>query len=230
MIPSPCRGFTLLFTVRLQVHSRPSLRPRIRIDGQSSSQTLPCSIHHRLMEGWLLTRHPWRLGTTFRGDRRTVSVKKSDGHYLGQCSPHQQPLQHDVLGPCSQWKPDHCGGTRQAQGGWLATHSFCVSHYEQGTSSSQKQEILFGQYGINYNALPERFRKGSVLYRQEATSSVETPAAGGGDTPNRESIAVSSPAPPRRSRRETVVEHCDIIGPAFWSSRRSILGEQPSPE
>ncbi|CAG7847741.1 tRNA(His) guanylyltransferase; AltName: Full=tRNA-histidine guanylyltransferase [Serendipita indica DSM 11827] len=100
----------------------------------------------------------------------------------------------------------------------------------KGTSSSQKQEILFGQFGINYNALPERFRKGSVLYRQEATASVETPAAGVDNTPGQGSITATSIVPPRRPRREIVVEHCDIIGPAFWSSRPSILGGQPSPE
>jgi tRNA(His) guanylyltransferase len=33
--------------------------------------------------------------------------------------------------------------------------------------SSQKHEILFSQFGINYNALPSRFRKGSVLVREK---------------------------------------------------------------
>lgn len=33
----------------------------------------------------------------------------------------------------------------------------------QGTFASDKNEMLFSQFGINYNNLPEIFRKGSVL-------------------------------------------------------------------
>lgn len=34
-----------------------------------------------------------------------------------------------------------------------------------GTVSSDKNEILFKRFGINYNNEPEIFKKGSVLYR-----------------------------------------------------------------
>lgn len=37
----------------------------------------------------------------------------------------------------------------------------------QGTVSTQKHEMLFSRFGINYNDLPPRFRKGSVLVREE---------------------------------------------------------------
>lgn len=33
--------------------------------------------------------------------------------------------------------------------------------------SKTKHEILFSRFGINYTKLPERFRKGSVLVREE---------------------------------------------------------------
>ena len=33
----------------------------------------------------------------------------------------------------------------------------------QGTASSDKNEILFSEYNINYNNLPQMYRKGSVL-------------------------------------------------------------------
>ena len=36
----------------------------------------------------------------------------------------------------------------------------------QGTVSSDKNEILFKRFGINYNNEPEMFKKGSVVYRQ----------------------------------------------------------------
>ena len=37
--------------------------------------------------------------------------------------------------------------------------------FMQGTVSSDKQEILFSRYHINYNNEPEIFKKGSVVYR-----------------------------------------------------------------
>ena len=33
--------------------------------------------------------------------------------------------------------------------------------------SSQKQEILFSRFGINYNDLPRQFRKGSTIVRDK---------------------------------------------------------------
>lgn len=35
----------------------------------------------------------------------------------------------------------------------------------QGTFSSDKNEILFSRFGINYNNEPEIFKKGSVIFR-----------------------------------------------------------------
>jgi hypothetical protein len=37
----------------------------------------------------------------------------------------------------------------------------------QGTLSSQKQEILFSQFGINYNNLEPMYRKGSLVIWEE---------------------------------------------------------------
>ncbi|ETW82030.1 hypothetical protein HETIRDRAFT_384464 [Heterobasidion irregulare TC 32-1] len=37
----------------------------------------------------------------------------------------------------------------------------------RGTVSGQKHEILFSRFNVNYNALPARFRKGSVMVREE---------------------------------------------------------------
>ncbi|KAF2107539.1 Thg1 C terminal domain-containing protein [Lophiotrema nucula] len=43
-----------------------------------------------------------------------------------------------------------------------------------GTVSSDKNEILFSRFGINYNNEPEIFKKGSVLYRDYAPSSIQS--------------------------------------------------------
>jgi tRNA(His) 5'-end guanylyltransferase len=37
---------------------------------------------------------------------------------------------------------------------------------EKGTSSGAKHELLFSQFGVNYNDVDERFRKGSVIVRE----------------------------------------------------------------
>jgi tRNA(His) 5'-end guanylyltransferase len=36
----------------------------------------------------------------------------------------------------------------------------------KGTFSNDKNEILFSQFGINYNNEPEQFKKGTTLYRK----------------------------------------------------------------
>jgi tRNA(His) 5'-end guanylyltransferase len=42
-----------------------------------------------------------------------------------------------------------------------------ASSFTQGTFSSDKHEMLFQRFGINYNALPARYRKGSMVIRVE---------------------------------------------------------------
>jgi tRNA(His) guanylyltransferase len=75
------------------------------------------------------------------------------------------------------------------------------------TDSGQKNEILF-KLGINYNELPEMFRKGSIITR-ELIDSVEVSKYSG-----QEII---------RKRKSIVVQHCDLIKDEFWDARPSIL-------
>src|ERR1700749_1976206 len=42
----------------------------------------------------------------------------------------------------------------------------------QGTTSSQKHEILHGTFGVNYNSTDSRFRKGSILRRRSETHDI----------------------------------------------------------
>ncbi|KAK8850597.1 hypothetical protein IAR55_004516 [Kwoniella newhampshirensis] len=46
----------------------------------------------------------------------------------------------------------------------------------QGTDSKDKNEILFSQYGINYNNVPAMYRKGSVCVREHPSSHASTSA------------------------------------------------------
>ncbi|KIM33978.1 hypothetical protein M408DRAFT_60379 [Serendipita vermifera MAFF 305830] len=91
----------------------------------------------------------------------------------------------------------------------------------KGTISSQKQEILFSRFQINYNTLPDRFRKGSVLYRQEEITGIGAQVID--DIVQADEIQKKQGT--SRSRKVVVVEHCDIIGRSFWEDHASILGE-----
>lgn len=42
---------------------------------------------------------------------------------------------------------------------------FLANSQFQGTLAADKNEILFSQFGINYNNEPEMFKKGSVVFR-----------------------------------------------------------------
>ncbi|TPX47029.1 hypothetical protein SeLEV6574_g02884 [Synchytrium endobioticum] len=76
------------------------------------------------------------------------------------------------------------------------------------TDSAAKNQLLFSQYNINYNNLPEIYRKGSVLVRKvhkvtEASKSLQHEVI--------------------RDRPVVVLDHCDIIGDHFWITNPQIL-------
>ncbi|KAH8100807.1 Thg1 C terminal domain-containing protein [Cristinia sonorae] len=74
----------------------------------------------------------------------------------------------------------------------------------KGTVSKQKNEMLYSRFGINYNDLPLRYRKGTTLVREKATSEN---TLDGREKPS----------------SEVVVLHCDIIKDEFWDGRRHLL-------
>ncbi|KAI0749384.1 tRNAHis guanylyltransferase [Daedaleopsis nitida] len=102
----------------------------------------------------------------------------------------------------------------------------------RGTVSSQKHEILFSRFGVNYNELPARFRKGSVLVREEVNTedepakTIEEASANEVSTES-ESKAMGKQTTRKKARIRTTVElyHCDIIGDEFWEARPNILAD-----
>ncbi|TFK84082.1 tRNAHis guanylyltransferase [Polyporus arcularius HHB13444] len=102
----------------------------------------------------------------------------------------------------------------------------------RGTVSSQKHEMLYSRFGINYNELPARFRKGSVLVREEVSDTTEARSG-----PETDKAAASDPGEPvptsgkkaqkKKPRVRTTVElyHCDIIGDEFWDCRQNLLAD-----
>ncbi|KAJ2780340.1 tRNA-histidine guanylyltransferase 1-like [Coemansia javaensis] len=78
----------------------------------------------------------------------------------------------------------------------------------KGTLAKDKNELLFSEFGINYNDEPEIFKKGSVVVRGTAP------------------VDVADPSGAVVQRQKPVVQtlHCDIIRDAFWDARPEILG------
>ncbi|KAL4766654.1 tRNA guanylyltransferase [Aspergillus foveolatus] len=100
----------------------------------------------------------------------------------------------------------------------------------KGTLSSDKNEILFKRFGINYNNEEEIYKKGSVVYRQyqlEERKPLQTPEEEG--PPVQGNISKSQQEKLRKLRRkaQVVVEHVDIIKDEFWERRPWILSGKP---
>ena len=83
---------------------------------------------------------------------------------------------------------------------------FCRQAQEslKGTVSSEKNELLFHDFGINYNNEPQYYRKGTTLLRK-------------------------SVADENGKMKKTVVPYVDdIIGDRFWRENPEILGLKKS--
>ena len=69
----------------------------------------------------------------------------------------------------------------------------------KGTFSADKNEILFAEFGVNYNELAEIYRKGSTIIWNENKSE------------------------DGRKRKVLKLLTCDIIGDSFWEDHASYL-------
>ncbi|KAJ2233072.1 tRNA-histidine guanylyltransferase 1-like [Coemansia sp. RSA 485] len=79
-----------------------------------------------------------------------------------------------------------------------------------GTLSKDKNELLFSEFGINYNDEPEIYKKGSVVIREEVLVDVV-------DKQGNMS---------KRTKTVVAILHCDIIKDAFWNKHPEVLGEK----
>lgn len=100
----------------------------------------------------------------------------------------------------------------------------------KGTLSSDKNEILFKQFGMNYNNEPPICRKGSIIYRaySRQQNGIAESEDGVSDAAKRKKADPNSKTQVEKERKkrmkaEIVVEHVDIIGDAFWDARPYIL-------
>lgn len=78
----------------------------------------------------------------------------------------------------------------------------------KGTLAPEKNELLFQQFGINYNTLPAIFRKGSCVFRDSVEEIVKL---------NEDGTST------KRSRKKVIVDHSDLFGTTFWNKHKDIL-------
>jgi tRNA(His) guanylyltransferase len=113
----------------------------------------------------------------------------------------------------------------------------------QGTVSSDKNEILFSRYGINYNNEPELFKKGSVVFREyELENTEKINGNESRDVKQNSELEPSTEVPEEaavlsktraekmrkaRAKARVVVEHIDIHKDEFWAKRPWILSGGP---
>lgn len=85
-----------------------------------------------------------------------------------------------------------------------------------GTLSAEKNEILFKDFGINYNNESEMFKKGTTFVREI----IDFPLNKYNENPNKETLARLL----KRSKKTQIKEYnCDIIKEKFWNERPYIL-------
>ena len=111
----------------------------------------------------------------------------------------------------------------------------------QGTVASDKHEILFSNFKINYNNEAEMFKKGALLYRQPdpPTNVHDKPMDPSQTASKADSVSADDDAKlpshrknPKKPGRGTsviktsvVVDHVDIIQEKFWSEKPWLLSE-----
>jgi tRNA(His) guanylyltransferase len=76
------------------------------------------------------------------------------------------------------------------------------------TVSSQKHELLFSEFGINYNDEPAQYRRGSILMYQDVTVPVTDSRTG---------------ELKERRTRQLQMSHDDLIGDEFWDTHPELF-------
>lgn len=90
-----------------------------------------------------------------------------------------------------------------------------------GTLSGDKNEILFSQFGINYNEEPEIYRKGTVLVKKPRPARLPRKAY----IKSKEQVE-QSPGKLEENEDHIMEMHCDIIGDKFWNDYPHLMGVQ----
>lgn len=94
----------------------------------------------------------------------------------------------------------------------------------KGTLSSDKNEMLFQEFNINYNNLPEIYRKGTILIRSKESLETKHLNSTYPSPPSKSSVSFSNSLDhgPKMSPKIDVL-HVDMIGEKFWQEHTDIL-------
>ncbi|KAK0356066.1 tRNA-His guanylyltransferase [Friedmanniomyces endolithicus] len=100
----------------------------------------------------------------------------------------------------------------------------------KGTVSSDKNEILFSRFGINYNSEPEAYRKGTVVYRSYLEDEHQNGSLTAEDIDDKVSNSASKTQMEKERKRKQKAQiinaHPDIIGDTFWTAHPYILASK----
>lgn len=114
-----------------------------------------------------------------------------------------------------------------------------AEEFLKGTLSSDKNEILWSKFNVNYNNESEIFRKGSVVFRAYELEKVRVDEDSADQETrnldddyrhgNEEETSKTQREKMKKARQkaEVVVEHIDIIKDDFWSRRPWLLSGKP---
>ncbi|RKP23061.1 interphase cytoplasmic foci protein 45 [Syncephalis pseudoplumigaleata] len=125
--------------------------------------------------------------------RDYLSWRQADCKYSMRCARHINNLYNT-----SFWALVQQGGLSEQQ----------AEEALRGTFSSDKHELLFTRFNINYNDLPAIYRKGSILVWEQVSIAITTPKG----------------EPATRIKKEVRLLHEDMIGDGFWIGRPELLG------
>jgi len=114
-----------------------------------------------------------------------------------------------------------------------------AEEFLNGTISSDKNEILWSRFNINYNNELETFRKGSIVLRKYALEQpLERSDNRAKDAPitdeeneGEDDISISKTQKEKmkkaRQKAKIIIEHIDIIKDEFWLRRPWLLSGKP---
>lgn len=97
--------------------------------------------------------------------------------------------------------------------------NIAAEHRLKGTLSSDKNEILFGEFGINYNNEPVMFRKGTTIVRSQDDTSAKK---------DEEQASCDNQDWEKEHFAGLDVLHVDVIGNEFWNNRPHLLAPPDS--
>ncbi|EON98356.1 putative trna guanylyltransferase protein [Phaeoacremonium minimum UCRPA7] len=112
-----------------------------------------------------------------------------------------------------------------------STDMYSVRETIKGTLSSDKNEILFSRFKINYNNEAEIYKKGSTIFRDyelvEPGSHQAAEDAENIAEPIQQSKSQAEKEKKKRAKARILIEHLDIIKDEFWDRRPWLLSNKP---